>query len=101
MNTGMTMVPTVLSSALRIARPTAWTMSTSDAAGVDEGHAVERRHVDPFGEAAGVGQQAALAVVESAQVLEPDVALAGGHLTGGVAGPQRALRALAGRHPLR
>ena len=33
MNTGMTMVPTVLSWARRIARPTAWTMSTSDRVG--------------------------------------------------------------------
>ena len=41
-----------------------------------------------------------MSVVESAQVLEPDVALACGHLTGGVAGPQHPAWSLSRRHPL-
>ena len=69
------------------------------ATGVDERHTVEGGNVDAFGEAAGVGEQSALSVVESAQLLEPNVALASGHLTRGIARPQRTLRALPGRHP--
>ena len=67
--------------------------------GVDERHAVERRHVHALRETAGVGEQTPVAVVEVAEVLEQDVPLTGGHLTRGVAGPQLTLRALPGGHP--
>ena len=79
------MVPTFLSVGLADRPPDRLDDVHLGAAGVDERDAVEGRHIDAFGEAAGVGQQTALPVVESAQVLEPDVPLAGGHLTRGVA----------------
>ena len=59
------------------------------AAGVDERHAVEGGYVDALGEAACVGEQPAFAVVESGEVSQQHVALAGGHLARGVVGPQR------------
>ena len=99
MKTGMTMVPTVLSGARRMARPTACTMSTSERRGSMKATPSRVGHVDPFGQAARIGQQAALALVEAAEVLEQYVAITGGHLARGVVGPQRALGALTGRHP--
>ena len=43
-------------------RPTDWTTSTTRVAGVQEQHRVQRGDVDAFGQAAGVGQDAALAL---------------------------------------
>ena len=56
----MTIVPTVLSSALRIALSDGLDDVDLGAARVDEGDAVEGRHINALGEAAGVREHAAL-----------------------------------------
>ena len=79
MNTGMTMVPTFFSGAFG-SPGRAPGRCRSRAARVDEGDPVDARHVHTFAEAAGVAEQAALAVVEAAEMSEQHWRVAGGHL---------------------
>ncbi len=67
---------------------------------VDERHPVQRRDIDTLGQTAGVGQQAAFPVIEPFEMTDEHAALTGGHLTGGVLRPQRALGSLPSGHPV-
>ena len=84
--TGITTVPCVLSSALRIALPTANDVDLR-AARLDECHSVKRGYIHALGKAAGVGEHSVLRSIYRAEPVEPVVSLAAGHLAGDVLGP--------------
>ena len=52
------------------------------AARIDEGHAIQRGHVHAFGQAAGIAQHAALFRAQSFELVELQLAFAGGHVAG-------------------
>ena len=80
MKTGMTMVPTVLSGASLMARPTACTMSTSERRGSMKATPSRVGTSTPSARQRALASSPRSPSIEPAEVLQQHVALPGGHL---------------------